>query len=95
MGVPLLLVGASAGQLLPKAGAWMDAVKAVFGVMLLGVAVWMLGRILPGPVTLGAVGRARLRLGLLPDDAGRPRGAKRRRRACAAGSARSRSSTAC
>jgi thiol:disulfide interchange protein DsbD len=52
MGMPLLLVGASAGQLLPKAGAWMDAVKAVFGVMLLAVAVWMLGRILPGPVTL-------------------------------------------
>jgi thiol:disulfide interchange protein DsbD len=53
MGVPLLIVGASAGQLLPKAGAWMDAVKAVFGVMLLAVAVWMIGRILPGPVTLG------------------------------------------
>jgi len=52
MGVPLLIVGASAGQLLPKAGPWMDAVKAVFGVMLLAVAVWMLGRILPGPVTL-------------------------------------------
>ena len=52
MGVPLLVVGASAGQLLPKAGAWMDAVKAVFGVMLLAVAVWMLSRILPGPVTL-------------------------------------------
>jgi len=52
MGVPLLIVGASAGQLLPKAGAWMDSVKAVFGVMLLAVAVWMLARILPGPVTL-------------------------------------------
>jgi thiol:disulfide interchange protein DsbD len=53
MGMPLLAVGASAGQLLPKAGPWMDGIKAVFGVMLLGVAVWMLGRILPGPVTLG------------------------------------------
>jgi thiol:disulfide interchange protein DsbD len=52
MGAPLLLVGASAGRLLPKAGPWMDAVKALFGVMLLGVAIWMLGRILPGPVTL-------------------------------------------
>jgi len=52
MGMPLLVVGASAGQLLPKAGPWMDAIKAVFGVMLLGVAVWMLGRILPGPFTL-------------------------------------------
>jgi thiol:disulfide interchange protein DsbD len=53
MGVPLLVVGASAGQLLPKAGAWMDAVKVVFGGMFLAVAIWMLGRILPGPVTLG------------------------------------------
>ena len=52
MGAPLLLVGASAGRLLPKAGPWMDAVKAAFGVMLLAVAIWMLGRILPGPVTL-------------------------------------------
>jgi len=52
MGAPLLLVGASAGQLLPKAGPWMDKVKAVFGVMMLGVAVWMLGRLLPGPLTL-------------------------------------------
>jgi len=53
MGAPLLAVGASAGELLPRAGAWMDTVKQVFGVMLLGVAIWMLGRILPGPVTLG------------------------------------------
>ena len=52
MGVPLLVVGASAGQLLPRVGPWMDAVKAVFGVMLLGVAVWMIGRLLPGQVTL-------------------------------------------
>ncbi len=52
MGAPLLLVGASAGRLLPKAGPWMDAVKAAFGVMMLGVAVWMLGRILPGALTL-------------------------------------------
>ena len=52
MGAPLLLVGASAGELLPKAGPWMDGIKAAFGVMMLGVAVWMLGRILPGPLTL-------------------------------------------
>jgi len=52
MGAPLLLVGASAGHLLPKAGPWMDAVKSVFGVVLLGVAIWMLGRVLPGSVTL-------------------------------------------
>jgi thioredoxin:protein disulfide reductase len=47
MGVPLLVVGASAGKLLPRAGAWMDTVKQVMGVMMLGVAVWMLSRILP------------------------------------------------
>jgi thiol:disulfide interchange protein DsbD len=47
MGAPLLVVGASAGQLLPRAGAWMDTVKQVFGAMMLAVAVWMLSRILP------------------------------------------------
>ena len=48
MGTPLLLVGASAGKLLPKAGAWMDVVKNLFGVLFLAVAAWMLGRIVPG-----------------------------------------------
>jgi thiol:disulfide interchange protein DsbD len=52
MGAPLLLVGASAGQFLPKAGPWMDTVKQFFGILMLGVAIWMLERILPGPVTL-------------------------------------------
>ncbi|MBT8117475.1 MAG: protein-disulfide reductase DsbD, partial [Gammaproteobacteria bacterium] len=52
MGLPLLVIGTSGGKLLPKAGGWMDTVKAVFGVVLLGVAVLMLERILPGPVTL-------------------------------------------
>ena len=72
MGAPLLLVGASAGRLLPKAGPWMDAVKVAFGVMMLGVAVWMLGRILPGPVTLALWAVARVRLRLLPVHDGRP-----------------------
>jgi len=52
MGVPLLLIGASAGSLLPKAGAWMNAVKAVFGVLMLAVAIWLLERILPSAVIL-------------------------------------------
>ncbi|MDR2214829.1 MAG: protein-disulfide reductase DsbD [Nevskiaceae bacterium] len=47
MGVPLLVVGASAGKLLPKAGPWMDTVKQVMGAMMLGVAVWMLSRVVP------------------------------------------------
>jgi thioredoxin:protein disulfide reductase len=47
MGVPLLLVGASAGALLPKAGAWMEAIKNVFGVMMLAVAIWLISSLLP------------------------------------------------
>ena len=41
MGLPLILLGTSAGKLLPRAGAWMDNVKAIFGVMLIGVAITM------------------------------------------------------
>ncbi|MGB5622949.1 MAG: protein-disulfide reductase DsbD, partial [Gammaproteobacteria bacterium] len=56
MGVPLLVFGVSAGKLLPKAGPWMNAIKAGFGVLLLGVAIWMLERILPPPLTLALWG---------------------------------------
>ncbi len=52
MGIPLLVIGTSAGRWLPKAGAWMNAIKGVFGFMLLGLAIWMLERILPGAVTM-------------------------------------------
>jgi thiol:disulfide interchange protein DsbD len=52
MGVPLLLLGASAGKLLPKAGDWLNSTKAVFGVIMLAVAVWMLSRILPPAIIL-------------------------------------------
>ncbi len=48
MGVPLLLVGTSLGTLLPRAGAWMDMVKNLFGVAFIGVATWMISRIAPG-----------------------------------------------
>jgi thiol:disulfide interchange protein DsbD len=47
MGVPLLVVGASAGSVLPRAGAWMDGVKRLFGMLLLGTAWWMLIPLLP------------------------------------------------
>jgi len=47
MGVPLILLGLGAGHLIPKAGAWMDKVKYVFGVLLIGVAVYLLS-VLPG-----------------------------------------------
>ena len=53
MGAPLLVIGTSAGKLLPRAGGWMDAIKAVFGVMLLAVAIWMLERILPEALSMG------------------------------------------
>jgi thiol:disulfide interchange protein DsbD len=52
MGSPLLLVGASAGQLLPRVGPWMNTVKSAFGVLMVGMAIWMLQRVLPGAVTL-------------------------------------------
>lgn len=47
MGAPLLLIGTSAGVLLPKAGAWMEAVKQFFGVMLLALAIWIIQPLLP------------------------------------------------
>ncbi len=52
MGAPLVVFGASAGKLLPRAGAWMDAVKAVFGVSFLALAIWMLSRILDAGWTM-------------------------------------------
>ncbi|MEC4750096.1 protein-disulfide reductase DsbD [Methylomicrobium sp. Wu6] len=52
MGLPLLLIGTSAGKLLPRSGAWLHVTKTVFGVGLLAVAVWLLGRILPTSVML-------------------------------------------
>jgi thiol:disulfide interchange protein DsbD len=47
MSVPLLLLGASAGSLLPRAGAWMDGVKHFFGMLLLAVALWTVQPVLP------------------------------------------------
>ncbi len=52
MGVPLLVIGSSGAHLLPRAGVWMNNVKAVFGVLLLGVAVWLLERVVPAQMTL-------------------------------------------
>lgn len=52
MGVPLLLIGTAAGKLIRRAGDWVEPVKSVFGVILLGVAIWMLERILPVAITM-------------------------------------------
>jgi len=56
MGAPLLAVGAAQGKFLPKAGPWMVAIKNVFGFMMLGLAIWMLSRILSGEVVLALWG---------------------------------------
>jgi thioredoxin:protein disulfide reductase len=52
MGSPLLLVGVAGGRFLPHAGPWMATIKSLFGVLFLGVAVWMLDRVLPDSLTL-------------------------------------------
>lgn len=52
MSVPLLLVGVSAGALLPRAGAWMNAVKRFFGVLMLALAVWMVAPVIPDAVQM-------------------------------------------
>jgi thiol:disulfide interchange protein DsbD len=52
MGAPLLAIGTSAGRFLPRAGVWMDTTKSIFGVLMLGLAIWMLDRIVPPQVTM-------------------------------------------
>lgn len=77
MGVPLLIVGASSGALLPKAGPWMDGVKRLFGMLLLATAWWMLIPVVPtwvqmtGWAFLAVVSAVMLRaFDALPDGAG-------------------------
>lgn len=52
MSVPLLIVGASAGSLLPRAGAWMETVKHFFGVLLIATALWMVSPVIPSWVQM-------------------------------------------
>ena len=52
MGAPLIAIGTAGGKFLPRAGGWMDSVKAVFGVLMLAVAIWMLERILPASLIM-------------------------------------------
>lgn len=80
MGVPLLIVGASSGALLPKAGPWMDGVKRLFGMLLLATAWWMLIPVVPtwvqmtGWAFLAIVGAVMLRaFDALPEGAGAAR----------------------
>lgn len=53
MGVPLIIISVGGGKYLPKAGAWMDNVKSVFGIMLIAVAIWLISRVIPAEVSLG------------------------------------------
>lgn len=76
MGAPLVVAGTAAGKLLPRAGAWMDTVKAVFGVSFLALAIWMLSRILDPVWILLMIGTLALTCGVylgalerLPDGA--------------------------
>jgi thiol:disulfide interchange protein DsbD len=52
MGTPLLLIGTSAGKLLPKAGRWMNGVKLFFGIILLAMAIYLLARIVPAIIIM-------------------------------------------
>lgn len=52
MGAPLILIGASAGTLLPKVGSWMNAVRNLFGVLMLGVALWLISPLIPMNIQL-------------------------------------------
>jgi len=52
MGLPLIIVGTGGAALLPKSGPWMVLVKNIIGVLLLGTAIGLLSRVVPGPVTL-------------------------------------------
>jgi len=56
MGAPLVLFATGGGALLPRSGPWMVTVRNIFGVLLLAVAVWMLERVLPGPLALALWG---------------------------------------
>ena len=73
MSVPLLLLGLSAGTLLPRAGRWMENVKSLFGVVLLGVALWLVSPVLPiqATMTIAAAVTLVLLFGLGGFDAGR------------------------
>jgi len=52
MGLPLIAIGTTGASVMPKAGMWMDQVKTFFGVLLLAVALWILGRVLPEDIYL-------------------------------------------
>ena len=52
LGLPLVIIGTAGGELMPRAGLWMKAVKNVFGVVMLAVAIWLAGPFLPAAITM-------------------------------------------
>jgi len=52
MGVPLLLIGLGAGKFMPKPGGWMNTVTEVFGAVMMGIAIWMVSRVIPEWITM-------------------------------------------
>lgn len=75
MSVPLLLLGLSAGELLPRAGRWMEHVKTFFGLVLLAVALWLVSPVLPIAVLIFLIGATALTAAICLGsfEAGRPR----------------------
>ena len=65
LGLPLLAFGAFEGRFMPRSGPWMVRVKAVFGILLLALSIWMLDRVVPGQVTVGLSGLLLLLLGMI------------------------------
>ena len=53
MGTPLIIIGTGGRRFMPQPGPWMNRIKAGFGIMMLGVAIWLLERVIPAPLTLG------------------------------------------
>jgi thiol:disulfide interchange protein DsbD len=56
MGTPLIILGTSGASIMPKAGGWMDQIKAFFGILLIGVAIWLLSRFLDATLILAMWG---------------------------------------
>ncbi|MFY9070669.1 protein-disulfide reductase DsbD, partial [Aliarcobacter butzleri] len=52
MGVPLLLIGLGAGKFMPKPGGWMESITKIFGIVMLGVAIWLLDRVLDATIII-------------------------------------------
>lgn len=56
MGVPLLIIGATSGRILPRPGKWMDMIKISFGFIMLLMSIWILARVIPPFYQLVAYG---------------------------------------